>query len=72
MAPASPLTLKAMDATSYRDIKSALRQLYLDDPRPWLVGFGGGKNSTMLGSLDSSHDRLYASGPDGEYPSINE
>jgi 3'-phosphoadenosine 5'-phosphosulfate sulfotransferase (PAPS reductase)/FAD synthetase len=40
-----------MDATSYHDIKSSLRQLYLDDPRPWLVGFSGGKDSTMLASL---------------------
>ena len=40
-----------MDATSYHDIKGALRQLYLDDPRPWLVGFSGGKDSTMLASL---------------------
>ena len=30
-----------MDGTSYHDIKSSLRQLYLDDPRPWLVGFSG-------------------------------
>lgn len=34
-----------MDASSYHDIKSSLRQPYLDDPRPWLVGFGGGKDS---------------------------
>lgn len=40
-----------MDATSYHDIKSSLRQLYLDDPRPWLVDFSGGKDSTMLASL---------------------
>jgi 3'-phosphoadenosine 5'-phosphosulfate sulfotransferase (PAPS reductase)/FAD synthetase len=40
-----------MDATSYHDIKSSLRRLYLDAPRPWLVGFRGGKDSTMLASL---------------------
>jgi DNA sulfur modification protein DndC len=40
-----------MDATSYQDIKNSLRQLYLDDPRPWLVGFSGGKDSTMVASL---------------------
>ena len=40
-----------MDATSYQDIKSSLRQLYLDDPHPWLVGFSGGKDSTMVASL---------------------
>ena len=47
-----------MDATSYHDIKSALRQLYLDDPRPWLVGFSGGKDSTMLASLSPTTKAL--------------
>ncbi len=36
---------------TYEDIKSVLRQLYLEDDRPWLVGFSGGKDSTMLASL---------------------
>ena len=40
-----------MGASSYSDIKDSLRHLYLDDPRPWLVGFSGGKDSTMLASL---------------------
>jgi DNA sulfur modification protein DndC len=40
-----------MDATSYHHTKSCLRQLYLDDLRPWLVGFNCGKNCTMVGSL---------------------
>ncbi len=40
-----------MAATAYQDIKESLRQLYLDDNRPWLVGFSGGKDSTMLASL---------------------
>jgi DNA sulfur modification protein DndC len=43
-----------MDATSYHDIKSSLRQLYLDDPRPWLVGFSGGKEHTMAAPLVSN------------------
>ena len=25
--------------------KASLRQLYLEDERPWLVGFSGGKDS---------------------------
>jgi tRNA(Ile)-lysidine synthase TilS/MesJ len=29
----------------FQDIKDSLRQLYLDDQRPWLVGFSGGKDS---------------------------
>ena len=40
--PAGALTLPPMDATSYHDIKSALRRLHLNAPRPWLVGFSGG------------------------------
>jgi DNA sulfur modification protein DndC len=40
-----------MPPTSYQQIKDSLRKLYLDDPRPWLVGFSGGKDSTMVASL---------------------
>lgn len=29
----------------------SLRQLYLDDPRPWMVGFSGGKDSTLVAHL---------------------
>jgi DNA sulfur modification protein DndC len=35
----------------YQGIKESLQQLYLQDERPWLVGFSGGKDSTMLASL---------------------
>lgn len=40
-----------MAATAYQEIKNSLRQLYVGDNRPWLVGFSGGKDSTMLASL---------------------
>ncbi len=40
-----------MAATAYQDIKNSLRELYLEDTRPWLVGFSGGKDSTMLAAL---------------------
>ncbi len=40
-----------MPTRTYRDIRDTLTQLYLDDNRPWLVGFSGGKDSTMLASL---------------------
>jgi DNA sulfur modification protein DndC len=40
-----------MAVTILQDIKRSLRQLYLEDQRPWLVGFSGGKDSTMLASL---------------------
>jgi DNA sulfur modification protein DndC len=36
---------------SYQPIKDSLRTLYLDDPRPWLIGFSGGKDSTLVASL---------------------
>ena len=40
-----------MTTSNYQDIKTSLIQLYVDDDRPWLVGFSGGKDSTMLASL---------------------
>jgi DNA sulfur modification protein DndC len=40
-----------MASTSYQEIRDSLRQLYLDDTRPWLIGFSGGKDSTMMASL---------------------
>lgn len=45
------LILIGMAPTAYQDIKNSLRQLYLEDNRPWLVGFSGGKDSAMLASL---------------------
>ena len=35
----------------FLEIRDSLRQLYLSDPRPWLVGFSGGKDSTMVAQL---------------------
>jgi DNA sulfur modification protein DndC len=35
----------------FEDIKQLLSKLYIEDKRPWLVGFSGGKDSTMLASL---------------------
>jgi DNA sulfur modification protein DndC len=35
----------------YLDVKDSLRSLYTKDERPWLIGFSGGKDSTMLASL---------------------
>jgi DNA sulfur modification protein DndC len=40
-----------MSGSVYQDIKNNLRELYLEDTRPWLVGFSGGKDSSMLASL---------------------
>ena len=33
-----------MAGTAYKDIKDSLTQLYMEDERPWLVGFSGGKD----------------------------
>jgi DNA sulfur modification protein DndC len=35
----------------FQEIRDSLRALYLDDPRPWLIGYSGGKDSTMLASV---------------------
>ena len=35
----------------FQETKDSLKRLYLEDGRPWLVGFSGGKDSTMLASL---------------------
>jgi DNA sulfur modification protein DndC len=32
-------------------ITASLRQLYLTDPRPWMVGFSGGKDSSLVAHL---------------------
>jgi len=44
-------TKASMAAIAYRDIRDSLTKLYLEDNRPWLVGFSGGKDSTMVASL---------------------
>ncbi|NBP02144.1 MAG: DNA phosphorothioation system sulfurtransferase DndC [Proteobacteria bacterium] len=38
-------------ASKYEEIKNQLKELYQQDPRPWLVGFSGGKDSTLVASL---------------------
>ena len=41
-----------MAATIFQDIKGSLRQLYLEDERPWLVGFSGGKGLPLYVPLN--------------------
>ena len=46
--------LAPMAAVSYQEIKAQLRELYVQDERPWLVrpaAAGGGKDSTKVASL---------------------
>ena len=40
-----------MAGGKYREIQQSLGRLYQEDPRPWLVGFSGGKDSTLVTSL---------------------
>ena len=40
-----------MPNSPFEDIRANLLQLYLEDERPWLVGFSGGKDSSMVASL---------------------
>jgi hypothetical protein len=35
----------------FNEIIENLKDLYIKDPRPWIVGFSGGKDSTMVASL---------------------
>ena len=44
-APSTP------EVSKFSDLRESLRAPYLADPRPWLVGFSGGKDSTMVASL---------------------
>ena len=35
----------------YRDIKEEMKLVYLHDKRPWMIGYSGGKDSTLLCQL---------------------
>ncbi len=50
-APTPSGTMLPIMASVYKEILESLRRLYLEDARPWLVGFSGGKDSTMVASL---------------------
>ena len=56
----------SMPLFNYRETKQGLRELYLQDARPWLVGFSGGKDSTMLASWKRWKVRRSALAPLGE------
>jgi len=48
---ASRYKLPGMAVRTYQEIRDSLRRLYLEDARPWLVGFSGGKDSTLVAAL---------------------
>lgn len=42
---------KARSALTIHGIMADVREAYLGDARPWVVGFSGGKDSTMVAQL---------------------
>jgi hypothetical protein len=50
-----------MTGTVFQEIRDSLRGLYLDGPRPWLVGFSGGnwvvRATRLRVSAIRSHNR---------------
>lgn len=40
-----------MATVNREQVQDSLRRLYREDPRPWLVGFSGGKDSTLVAAL---------------------
>jgi DNA sulfur modification protein DndC len=44
-------TIATMSVSDFQQIRDRLRQLYLEDTRPWLVGFSGGKDSMLVSAL---------------------
>jgi hypothetical protein len=40
-----------MASAAYSEIRDSLLQLYVDEPHLWLVGFSGGKDSTLVAAL---------------------
>ena len=42
----------------YSKIKDEMKLVYLHDQRPWMIGFSGGKDSTLLCQLVFEMDRI--------------
>jgi hypothetical protein len=49
------LTPPSMHSSAFQEIKGGLRRLYLEDPRPWLVGFSGGKSLSLSAAKEQHH-----------------
>jgi len=46
------LTAKSVfDKRTLKDIYQEIRDVYLNDNRPWIIGFSGGKDSTCMTQL---------------------
>jgi hypothetical protein len=49
-----------MSVSDFEQIRDTLRQLYLEDRRPWLVGFSGGKSGALDRFCPALRDRVLA------------
>ena len=45
------MTDSVFDQRTLADIYEEIRQVYLNDNRPWIIGFSGGKDSTCMAQL---------------------
>ncbi len=45
------MTGSVFDQKTLEDIRGEIRQVYLNDSRPWIIGFSGGKDSTCMAQL---------------------
>jgi hypothetical protein len=52
--------IATMSVSDFQAIRDSLRQLYLEDPRPWLVGFSGGKSAALDRFCPTERDRVSA------------
>jgi hypothetical protein len=63
MIDANPLPVQTpapMPASKYQEIKEYMLQLYLEDSRPWLVGFSGRrKQEEVTAQMETFLPELY-------------
>ncbi len=45
------MTESVFDQKTLEDVYDEIRQVYLNDNRPWIIGFSGGKDSTCMAQL---------------------
>ena len=45
------MTDSVFKKTTLKEIHQEIREVYLSDNRPWIIGFSGGKDSTCMAQL---------------------
>ena len=45
------MTDSVFKKTTLKEIHQEIREVYLSDNRPWIIGFSGGKSSTCMAQL---------------------